>query len=369
MSELVVQDVRVVYGDVTAIDGFSVEVASGEIMAVVGPSGSGKSTLLRAVAGLEPLRRGRITLAGRDLNGVPTHRRGLGMMFQDHGLFTHLDVADNIAYGLRTAGVARSDQQTRVDELLKLVNLDGYGSRRTDELSGGEAQRVALARALAPEPGLLMLDEPLGSLDRSLREQLTGELRRLLTELGQTALQVTHDQAEAFALADRVVVVDRGRPVAVGSPAELWADPGTRFVAEFLGHANIWSVEVDEAGSLRWGGRVLGRLPSQHPLRAHGPGPVSAVMPATGLRPEPGGGDEAVVDGEEVVDGEAGVAVGPLPVVVAEVVFRRGVYDVKAEVSGGAEELVEFTTTEAVSRGSAMRLSVDVSVLRPLKDP
>ncbi|MCL4142355.1 UNVERIFIED_CONTAM: hypothetical protein GTU68_019242 [Idotea baltica] len=242
MTGLLVEQVSIRYGSALALDRFSLETEKGEIVAVLGPSGSGKSTLLRAVAGLEPLAEGRIVLHGRDLSGIATHRRGLGLMFQDHGLFTHLSVADNIAYGLKTAGTPKPEREARVAELLDLVGLAGFGDRRTGQLSGGEAQRVALARALAPNPGLLMLDEPLGSLDRALREQLTGDLRRLLTELGQTALHVTHDQSEAFAVADRVVVVDDGKPVAIGTPAELWDNPGSRFVAEFLGHPNIWTV-------------------------------------------------------------------------------------------------------------------------------
>lgn len=225
---------------VVALDDVSIAVEVGEVVAVVGPSGCGKSTMLRAVAGLEPLVSGRMVLDGQDLAGVPTHHRDLGLMFQDHALFPHLSVADNIGFGLKMKNTVAADQASRVTELLELVGLAGYADRTVDQLSGGEAQRVALARAVAPSPRLLMLDEPLGSLDRLLREQLTGDLRRLIDRLGVTALHVTHDQVEAFALADRVVVMKAGRVAQVGTPAELWHQPASAFVAEFLGHPNLW---------------------------------------------------------------------------------------------------------------------------------
>jgi thiamine transport system ATP-binding protein len=236
MSALELFEVSVRYGDTVALDHVSLSVASGEVVAVVGPSGCGKSTLLRAVAGLEPLTSGRISLGGRELVGVPTHQRDLGLMFQDHVLFPHLTVGDNIGFGLKMKG----ESTNSVAALLDLVGLAGFADRTIDQLSGGEAQRVALARAVAPSPGLLMLDEPLGSLDRVLREQLTGDLRRLITELGLTALHVTHDQAEAFALADRVVVLRDGRVEQLGTPADLWHKPDSVFVAGFLGHPNVW---------------------------------------------------------------------------------------------------------------------------------
>ncbi|MEM7274855.1 MAG: ABC transporter ATP-binding protein [Actinomycetota bacterium] len=350
-SGLMVDDVSVAYGRHRALDRVSVDIDGGRILAVLGPSGSGKSTLLRAVAGLEPLVSGRVVLDGRDLAGVPTHRRGLGLMFQDHGLFSHLDVAGNVAYGLRIAGVDRSGRAARVEELLALVGLRGFDGRRTDRLSGGEAQRVALARALAPEPGLLMLDEPLGSLDRALRDQLTADLRRLLTDLGQTAIHVTHDQAEAFALADRVAVLRAGRLEAVGAPAELWADPGTRFVAGFLGHPNLWSVEVDGEGQVRLGDRPLGRVERDHPLLATGKTTATVVAPTSAIVARP-------------VDG--GAAAGPVGT-VTEVTFRQGWYDVAVTVDGPGPD-VRFTTPDAPTVGDRLRLLVDCGALRPVRD-
>ncbi|MEM9564027.1 MAG: ABC transporter ATP-binding protein [Actinomycetota bacterium] len=340
--------VSVRYGEALVLDRVDLEVAPGEVVGVVGPSGSGKSTLLRAVAGLEPLAGGGVSLGGRDLAGVPTHQRGLGLMFQDHGLFTHLDVAANVGYGLRVGGRSDAGRAARVTELLDLVGLTGMGERAVDRLSGGEAQRVALARALAPAPGLLMLDEPLGSLDRALREELTVELRRLLGELGQTALHVTHDQGEAFALADRVAVLSAGRLVAVDRPADLWADPGTPFVARFLGHPNLWTVEVDGAGVVSLAGTPIGRLADDHPVRRHGPGAVEVVLPATAID----------------VD-----ATGSVEVLVDEVVFDRGRHRVSGRLGTGGPSAavpVEFDTVLAASAGDRCPIRLDVDRLRPL---
>ncbi|MGK5497643.1 ABC transporter ATP-binding protein [Streptomyces sp. URMC 125] len=239
MASLRLEAVTVRYGGRTALDAVGLDVAEHEIVCVLGPSGSGKSTLLRVVAGLVDPDAGRVLLAGRDQRGVPPHRRGVGLMFQDHQLFPTRDVGGNVAFGLRMRGEPRGRTEARVDELLELVGLPGTRRRPVGTLSGGEQQRVALARALAPRPGLLMLDEPLGQLDRSLRERLVVELRLLFRRLGTTVLAVTHDQGEAFALADRVVVMEAGRIAQTGSPAEVWQRPASEFVARFLGFTNI----------------------------------------------------------------------------------------------------------------------------------
>lgn len=246
MSYLSIEDLSVRYGEVEALKSVDLDVEVGEIVAVIGPSGCGKSSLLRAVAGLQAASSGSISMAGSDLVDVPTHKRDLGLMFQDHALFPHLCVRDNIAFGLRMQKVSKAEQLERVAELLSLVGLAEFGDRRVDELSGGEAQRVALARALAPSPGLMMLDEPLGSLDRLLRQQLVGELRDLFVGLGVTAVHVTHDQAEAFALADRVVILNQGEVLQQGSPVDLWRNPTSAYVARFLGHENLWTTERAE---------------------------------------------------------------------------------------------------------------------------
>lgn len=268
------------------LDGVDLDVAEHEIVCVLGPSGSGKSTLLRVVAGLQPLDGGRVSLDGRDQRGVPAHKRGVGLMFQDHQLFPQRDVAGNVAFGPRMHGAAKDERALRVRELLELVGLPGAARRRVGELSGGEQQRVALARALAPRPRLLMLDEPLGQLDRSLRERLVVELRQLFGELGTTVLAVTHDQGEAFALADRVVVMRDGRIAQSGTPLEVWRRPADEFVARFLGFDNVVEATVTgQAADTVWG-KVP--VPEGAPQGACAllvrPAGVRLVDPADGLR-------------------------------------------------------------------------------------
>ena len=248
---LKVSGARVSFGRNRALDGVDLEVATGEVVAILGPSGCGKSTLLRAVAGLQPLDSGEVRWDGEDLAGLPVHRRDFGLMFQEHALFSHRDVAANVAFGLRMQKMEAASRSRRVREVLSLVGMAGFQERQIATLSGGEAQRVALARSLAPEPRLLMLDEPLGSLDRPRREELTEELRHLLRAIGVTVLHVTHDHDEAFAVADRVAVMQSGRIAGIGAPAEIWHDPRHTEVARFLGHANV--VTVGEGGAVPWG--------------------------------------------------------------------------------------------------------------------
>jgi thiamine transport system ATP-binding protein len=236
---LLAEDVTVRFGERVALAGVTLEVARDEVVTVLGASGSGKSTLLRVIAGLQRADSGRVLLDGEDLAPLPPHRRGVGLVFQEHALFHHMDVAGNVAFGLRMRGEARREIDRQVSELLELVGLHGFEKRPVATLSGGEQQRVALARALAPEPRVLLLDEPLGSLDRPLRERLLEDLDALFGELRVTALFVTHDQAEAFTLGDRVALVREGRVVQVGTPDELWAHPADTDVARFLGLANV----------------------------------------------------------------------------------------------------------------------------------
>jgi thiamine transport system ATP-binding protein len=250
---LEIEQVRVRFGSTTAVDDVTLAVRPGEVVALLGPSGCGKSTLLRVVAGLERPGAGRVSWDGRDLARVPVHRRGFGLMFQDGQLFAHRTVAGNVAFGLRMAGATRAEQAARVAELLDLVGLPGTGSRAVSTLSGGEQQRVALARALAPAPRLLLLDEPLSALDRSLRERLTGDLAGILRRTGTTAVHVTHDHDEAFAVADRVAVMDAGRLLQVAAPAQLWRAPADERVARFLGYRHVVPGSVV---GLRGGGPV-----------------------------------------------------------------------------------------------------------------
>ncbi|HEY0215904.1 MAG TPA: ABC transporter ATP-binding protein [Cellulomonas sp.] len=226
---------------VTAVDGVDLDVPTGQVLALLGPSGCGKSSLLRAVAGLEPAADGVVRWDETDLRAVPVHRRGFGLVFQDGQLFPHRDVAGNVGYGLgrpgdRSGTTDRRSRTVRVAALLDLVGLPGYQHRPVATLSGGERQRVALARSLAPRPRLLLLDEPLSALDRSLRERLADDLREVLVATGTTALFVTHDQDEAFTVADRVAVMSAGRLLQVAPPEELWRRPAGREVAEFLGY-------------------------------------------------------------------------------------------------------------------------------------
>lgn len=227
--------VSVRFGDLLAVDEVSLDLPEGQVLAVLGPSGCGKSTLLRAIAGLEELAGGTVSLDGTNLAHVPTHRRGFALMFQDGQLFRHLNVAGNIAYPLRLRGVDRSETSARVIDLLETVGLQDYGDRDVTTLSGGEQQRIALARCLAAEPRVLLLDEPLSALDRSLRERLAGDLRSILTSTRTTALLVTHDHDEAFTLADRMAVMLEGQVVQQGATQTVWTQPVDRRVAEFLG--------------------------------------------------------------------------------------------------------------------------------------
>ena len=234
-----VEDVSVRFGETAALDEVTLEVAEGEVVTVLGPSGSGKSTLLRVIAGLQRPDAGRVLLAGADLAQVPPYKRGIGLVFQERALFHHRDVFGTVAFGLRMQRASPAAIASRVAELLELVGLSGYDQRSIATLSGGEQQRVALARALAPEPRVLLLDEPLGSLDRRLRDRLLDDLERIFEALPVTALYVTHDRSEAFALGDRVAVMRAGRIVQTGTPDELWARPADEDVARFLGLANV----------------------------------------------------------------------------------------------------------------------------------
>jgi len=281
--DLTLTDVSVAYGEHIAVDRVDLRVRPGEVLALLGPSGCGKSTLLRAVAGLEPLRTGTITFGDSDLASVPVHRRGFGLMFQDGVLFPHRTVARNISYGLTAARSARrtwarepGGAAARVEELLTLVGLPGYADRGVASLSGGEQQRVALARALAPAPPLLLLDEPLAALDAGLRERLLMDLRRILRETGTTAVFVTHDQAEAFAIADTVAVMDAGRVQQHGALREVWNHPRTEWVARFVGYS---SVIADPAGD----GSRLALRPSA--LQVDPAGEFEGTV--TGLSPRP----------------------------------------------------------------------------------
>ncbi len=276
------------FGELRVLDHVSLTVDAGEVLVLLGPSGSGKTTLLRLLAGFESPDDGALRVAGRDVSGLPPSRRNFGMVFQHYALFPHLSVGENVAFGLDSRGADRSVRAARVAEVLAMVDLEGFEGRRVHELSGGQQQRVALARALAPGPELLLLDEPLSNLDPSLRERTRSELRRALARVAMTAVWVTHEQDEAFAVGDRVALLNGGRLEQVGRPEDLYLEPSTRFVAGFLGRASALAGILGAGGELEIGDpRYTGHF-ARWPASPGGglePGsPVEAVFRPEGLR-------------------------------------------------------------------------------------
>ena len=240
-----------------ALEPATLDIARGETLVLLGPSGCGKTTMLRIIAGLElPDPGGKVLFDGKDMTSVPIERRNVGMVFQSYALFPNMSVAENIAYGLKIRGMPKAERAARVAELVNLTNIAGLENRRVDQLSGGQRQRVALARAVAVRPGILLLDEPLTALDAALRERLRSELNRLLRALGITAIYVTHDQAEAMELGDRVVVMRKGAIAQIGSPRDIYFAPKDRFVAEFIGAADIVEAPVDNGQLVLPGGKL-----------------------------------------------------------------------------------------------------------------
>ncbi len=303
-----VHDLTVRFADVTAVDNLSIQVRTGQIMCVLGPSGCGKSTLLRVIAGLEEPAAGRVLWDGQDITKLPVHRRGFGLMFQDYALFPHRSVKANVAFGLRMQSIPKAEIEQRVEQVLDRVGLAGLGERGVGQLSGGQQQRVALARAIAPSPRLLMFDEPLGSLDRSLRERLVLELSEVLFSLGITALYVTHDQEEALALADRVMVMNAGRLEQLGSPLDIWSRPRNVFTARFLGFNNL--VAPQRARELGW-------------PAPDGPKDGYIVYRPDGFQIDPAGAIAGVVQSRTYRGDHFLLKLEAAPEVVLEVVVRR----------------------------------------------
>ncbi len=240
-----------------ALNSINLDINSGELVALLGPSGCGKTTTLRLIAGLERPDSGQVWFAQQDVTGLPIERRDVGMVFQNYALFPNLNVAENVVYGLKVRGVAATERKRRCAELLELVGLETYGQRSIHELSGGQRQRVALARALAPRPRVLLLDEPLAALDAQLRERLRSELDQLLRSLGITSVFVTHDQGEAMALGDRILVMEHGRVAQLGTPRAIYQQPANAFVAGFVGNLNAFSVLAQHRDGLRVDGGEL----------------------------------------------------------------------------------------------------------------
>ncbi|TAK01716.1 MAG: ABC transporter ATP-binding protein [Chloroflexota bacterium] len=248
MADVRIDGVTKEFGPVTAVDEMTLEIASGEFYSLLGPSGCGKTTTLRMIAGFEQPTRGEIFLAGQPVAGVPPYRRNVNTVFQHYALFPHMDVAQNVGYGLRQRGTAKAEEARRVGEALDLVRLSGYGTRRTWELSGGQQQRVALARALVNHPTVLLLDEPLGALDLKLRKEMQLELKALQREVGITFVYVTHDQEEALTMSDVIVVMNHGRIQQLGGPTELYERPVNLFVSNFIGVSNSMPGRFVELG-------------------------------------------------------------------------------------------------------------------------
>ena len=251
MQLLHISHVHKSFSGAPVIRDVSFHVDASEIVCLLGPSGCGKTTLLRIIAGLESPDSGALAFDGRDLVNVPVHQRGFGLMFQEFALFPHKNVWENVIFGLRMQSLSQDQIRRQASEAMALVGLTGFETRDVNELSGGEKQRVALARSLAPRPRLLMLDEPLGSLDRKLREELMNELRRILKTAGLTSIYVTHDQQEAFAIADRVAIMNAGRIVQTGAPQEVYRSPASEWVARFLGLTNLLKGVVEDSGAIR----------------------------------------------------------------------------------------------------------------------
>ena len=320
----------------------SLSVATGEIVCLLGPSGSGKTTLLRIVAGLETADSGTLAFDGRDLRAVPVHTRGFGLMFQELALFPHRDVFENVAFGLRMLRLPRPEIEARVRESLALVGLGAFTRRDVNLLSGGEQQRVALARSLAPRPRLLMFDEPLGALDRLLREQLIADVRAILKHIGMTALYVTHDQDEATAVADRIAILHEGRIAQLGTPEELYRAPANEFVARFL---NLGTVLRAQWLSVGVADTPLGQLR------------LAAPSPSSGAR----GGTEAMLlirpERVRIMSPERAVA---LLATVTHCAFLRGVYRLTVEVNGVT---LRLDSAERRNEGELVRITLEPEVI------
>ncbi|WP_291296890.1 ABC transporter ATP-binding protein [Elioraea sp.] len=359
-ASLEVRGLTKAYSSEVSVGPISFDVREGEFFSLLGPSGCGKTTTLRCIAGFERPTGGEILLGGARLDTVPAHRRDLGLVFQSHALFPHLTVAENVGFGLSVRKVEAAERRRRVADALALVGLADLGSRWPQQISGGQQQRVALARSLVLRPPLLLLDEPLSSLDLKLRQQMREELRRLQKQLGQTTVFVTHDQTEALAMSDRLAVLSGGRIEQIGTPEQIYRRPTTRFVAGFIGQANI----LDATIAVRGDDGVAG-------LRVAGPdGVVLRVRlgEGSGAVPPPGSAAAAVIRPEDVVLGDDGPD--------AENTFRAQVRDIEylgedtqvtLEAPGLPPLLASFKTTRTASarlaaRGSGtLRVRIDAA--------
>lgn len=329
MPLLRIEEVGKKFGDFRAVDKLSLDIRAGEFFALLGPSGCGKTTLLRLLAGFETPDEGRILLEGRDIAQVPPHLRPVNMMFQNYALFPHLSVRDNIAFGLKRAGMAREKIAERVEEMVSLVKLGGMEKRKPDQLSGGQKQRVALARSLARRPRVLLLDEPLAALDKKLRESTQLELMDLQRRLGMTFIIVTHDQEEAMTVANRIGVMDAGRLEQVATPRELYEAPRSRWVAEFVGDVNLFEGEVGwrEHNRVLISTRDAGTLSVAEPRQ-----PVTKPVVSVAIRPE----KVKLSRRGPVSDADNSHAINRLEGVVTDVSYLGGLTVYKVKLDSGA---------------------------------
>jgi putrescine transport system ATP-binding protein len=317
------------FGGFRAVDRLSLDIRAGEFFALLGPSGCGKTTLLRMLAGFETPDEGRILLNGRDIAKVLPHQRPVNMMFQSYALFPHLTVRDNIAFGLKRAGMPSSQIDSRVAEMVALVKLEGLEKRKPDQLSGGQKQRVALARSLARRPQVLLLDEPLAALDKKLRESTQLELMELQRRLGTTFIIVTHDQEEAMTVAGRIGVMDAGRLEQVATPRELYEAPGSRWIAEFVGDVNLFEGQVEsrEAGRLMVSTKDAGTIAIAEPRQ-----PITKTIVCVAIRPE----KVKLSRRGPVSDAVNAHAINRLEGVVTDVSYLGGVTTYKVKLDSGA---------------------------------
>ena len=335
------------FGTTAAVDDISLEVQAGEFLSLLGPSGSGKTTLLMMVAGFDTPSSGAIHLSNRDLTHVPPNKRGVGMVFQRYALFPHMSVAENVAFPLKMRGVPKPDMDRRVQAALGLVRLDGYGARKPSQLSGGQQQRVAVARALVFEPAVMLMDEPLGALDKKLREELQIEFKTLHQKLGLTILYVTHDQEEAMTMSDRIAVMNHGRIEQVGTPLEIYGSPASRFVADFVGKMNFLPAMVGKVAGDRLELSVLG---------------ASMIVPLGAWRSKsaPEGPVTLAVRPQHMrVAAQGNASPGWLPGTVETVVFVGTHSSLIVGLVGDTAVTVQTPTELALKRGERILVTLD----------
>jgi iron(III) transport system ATP-binding protein len=348
MSGLRLSSVTKAFGEFVAVDGFDLDVRQGEFITLLGPSGCGKTTTLRIIAGFLVPDRGEVLINGRLMNDVPPARRNTGMCFQSYALFPHMTVYDNVRFGLRMKKVPPADQKRRIASVLEMVGLEGLEGRRPSELSGGQQQRVALARAIVIEPDVLLFDEPLSNLDAKLREYVRVEIRNLQKRLGITSIYVTHDQAEALVISDRVVVMNKGRIEQVGDPFTVYSHPRTSFVAGFIGLANIYSGQVTGSD----GGRLRIRTDvGELVIRAQPPSQGAEVV--LSFRPE-----DVVLFHEGMANRVRGT--------IRQAIFMGNLTDLFVDV-GGATVRVQMSTGRHFGEGDPIELGIGEDAIRLLE--